>query len=242
MVVTGAGGGLGRATAEALARLDANLLLVDIDADALAETKSLLAHSQQSTVTLAQDLGSQLGCNSVIDFAIKQFGGIDALCNIAAVLFPANVADFTSKQWESTLAVNLSAPFYLIQRALPTLEENQGSVVNVTSCAAHLGQPYIGAYSAAKAGLTQLTKSLAMEYMNRKVRFNVVAPGGMATSITHAMKNIKTPDPQLLSRMAPLRGMVEIEEVAQTIAYLATPAASSFHGAVINIDQGITLG
>ncbi len=242
MVVTGAGGGLGRATAEALARLDANLLLVDIDADALAETKSLLAHSQQSTVTLAQDLGSQLGCNSVIDFAIKQFGGIDALCNIAAVLFPANVSDFTSQQWESTLAVNLSAPFYLIQRALPTLEENQGSVVNVTSCAAHLGQPYIGAYSAAKAGLTQLTKSLAMEYMNRKVRFNVVAPGGMATSITHAMKNIKTPDPQLLSRMAPLRGMVEIEEVAQTIAYLATPAASSFHGAVINIVQGITLG
>jgi NAD(P)-dependent dehydrogenase (short-subunit alcohol dehydrogenase family) len=144
--------------------------------------------------------------------------------------------------WDKTLAVNLSAPFHLIQAAIPHLLEAHGAVVNVTSCAAHVGQAYTAAYCATKAGLSHMTKALAMEYMHKPVRFNAVAPGGMMTALAAGFRNLRDADPALIKRYSPLRGMVEIEEVAEMVAFLASDAASGYHGACINIDNGITAG
>jgi NAD(P)-dependent dehydrogenase (short-subunit alcohol dehydrogenase family) len=144
--------------------------------------------------------------------------------------------------WEKVLAVNLSAPFYLIQAAVPHLLETNGAVVNVTSCAAYVGQAYSAAYCASKAGLDHMTRSLAVEYLNKPIRFNAVAPGGMLTTMS---KNVRIPedfDAALAGRVMPPRGMVDVEQVAEMTAYLATPASSSFHGATINIDNGIVAG
>jgi NAD(P)-dependent dehydrogenase (short-subunit alcohol dehydrogenase family) len=144
--------------------------------------------------------------------------------------------------WQKTIAVNLSAPFYLFQAAIPHLLEAEGAVVNVTSSAAFVGEAYLAAYCASKAGLTHMTKALAMEYTHKPVRINAVAPGGMATGMGAGMRMPEDVDFALMQRFMGLRGMVEVDDVAEMIAYLASPAAQGFHGACINLDRGITAG
>ncbi len=148
----------------------------------------------------------------------------------------------SAADWDRTLAVNLSAPFHLIQAAIPHLLETHGAVVNVTSCAAFIGQAYTAAYCATKAGLTHMTRALAMEYMNRPIRFNAVAPGGMMTALAAGLRDLQNPDPELLKRYSPLRGVVEIDDVAEMVVFLASDASRGYHGACINIDNGVTAG
>jgi len=241
-LVTGAAAGLGRATALKLAAAGADVCLVDINAEALqavaAEVRALGVRAE----AFAADLAFPDHCHAAVEKAVAAFGRLDALCNVAAVFIPCHTGSMSKADWDQTLAVNLTAPFLLIQAALPQLLAHHGAVVNVTSCAAHQGQAYTAAYCATKAGLTHLTKSLAMEYMHQKVRFNAVAPGGMRTALAAGMRNLTDVNPELVKRYSPLRGLVEIDDVAEMVAFLASDAARGYHGAVINIDNGITAG
>lgn len=241
-LVTGAAAGLGRATALRLARAGADICLVDINGEGLAAVAEEVRAIGVRPVVVATDIGTRANCQAAVATAVEAFARLDALCNVAAVFIPAHAEAMSAEEWDKSLAVNLSAPFHLIQAALPQLLAAQGAVVNVTSCAAHQGQAYTAAYCATKAGLTHLTKSLAMEYMHKPIRFNAVAPGGMMTALAAGLRNLPDPDPTLLKRYSPLRGLVEIDQVAEMVAFLASDAASSYHGAVINIDNGITAG
>jgi NAD(P)-dependent dehydrogenase (short-subunit alcohol dehydrogenase family) len=241
-LVTGAGGGLGKATAILLARAGADLCIVDINAENLAVTAQIIRALGRNVITQAVDLGVADNCRAAVAATVQQFQRLDALCNVAAVFIPTHTTEMAIDDWNKTLAVNLSAPFLLIQSAIPHLLQTHGAVVNVTSCAAHMGQAYLAAYSATKAALTHLTKSLAMEYMHQPIRFNVVAPGGMMTALAAGLRNLKEPDVALLARISPLRGVVEIDDVADMVAFLVSDAARGYHGAVINIDNGITAG
>lgn len=241
-LITGAAAGLGKATALLLARAGANLCLVDIDADTLEQTATEIRELGTQVLVYDTDLASADNCRNAVREAVNTFGRLDALCNVAAVFIPAHTPQMSDDDWNRTLAVNFSAPFHLIQAAIPQLLEHNGAVVNVTSCAAHMGQAYLAAYSSTKAALNHMTQSLAMEYMHQPIRFNAVAPGGMLTALTAGLRNLKDPDPSLLARISPLRGVVEIGDVAQMVAFLATDAAKAYHGAVINVDNGITAG
>jgi len=241
-LVTGAASGLGRATALRLARAGADVCLVDINEEGLAETAAGATELGVKAIWRARDLAVADHCGSVVAAAVEAFGRLDALCNVAAVFIPCHAAEMSTADWDRTVAVNLSAPFHLIQAALPYLLQAHGAVVNVTSCAAHVGQAYTAAYCATKAGLSHLTRSLAMEYMHKPVRFNAVAPGGMMTGLAAGFRNLRDPDPTLASRYSPLRGLVEIDDVAELVAFLASDAARGYHGACINVDNGITAG
>jgi NAD(P)-dependent dehydrogenase (short-subunit alcohol dehydrogenase family) len=241
-IVTGAAGGLGRATAIRMAGMGADLCLVDIDAGGLDATADEARALGSKVVAQPVDLGETDSCRDVVGAAYGAFGRVDALCNVAAVFIPCHAARMSAADWDRTLAVNLSAPFHLIQAAIPHLLETHGAVVNVTSCAAFIGQAYTAAYCATKAGLTHMTRALAMEYMNRPIRFNAVAPGGMMTSLAAGLRDLQNPDPELLKRYSPLRGVVEVEDVAEMVVFLASDASSGYHGACINIDNGITAG
>ncbi len=241
-LITGAAAGLGRATSLALAGAGADLCLVDINAEGLEATAREARTLGAKTLVIAADIADENNCRDAITSAVEHFGRLDALCNVAAVFIPSHTDSMTSEQWHRTMAVNLGAPFHLIQAAIPHLLESRGAVVNVTSCAAHVGQAYTAAYCATKAGLTHMTKALAMEYMHKGIRFNAVAPGGMMTALAAGFRGLQDPDPELLKRYSPLRGLVEIDDVAEMVAFLATDAARGYHGAVINIDNGITAG
>lgn len=241
-LVTGAAAGLGRATALRLARSGAGICVVDINAIGLEETAAEVRALGSEALVHATDLADPDNCRAAVDTAVKHFGRLDALCNVAGMMIACHAEEMSDAQWEKIMAVNLGAPFRLFQAAIPHLLEAQGAVVNVTSCAAKIGQAYLAAYCATKGGLDQLTRALAMEYMDKPVRINAVAPGGMDTNVFKTFWDLKDGDPKKIERYSSTRGYVELEEVADMVAFLASDAASGYHGASIAIDNGITAG
>ncbi|HMK85831.1 MAG TPA: SDR family oxidoreductase [Steroidobacteraceae bacterium] len=241
-LVTGAASGLGRATAFALGRAGADLCVVDMNAAGLQETAAQLRAAGARALAQVTDLSERDNCLGAVAAAVTEFGRLDALCNVAGIIVLCNAHEMSAADYERTLAVNLSAPFYLMQAAIPHLLQAGGAVVNVTSSAAYVGEAYAAAYCATKAGLTHMTKALAMEYVHKPIRFNAVAPGGMATNIADSIKMPEGVDYALIKRFSGLRGTVEVDDVADLIAFLASDAGRSYHGACINIDRGITAG
>jgi len=239
-LVTGAGAGLGKASAIRLAELGADIAIVDINGEALEETAEAIRGHGRKALVLPLDLSDRANCKLAVEKSLAEFGGLDALCNVAGVMFPSATPEMTDEAWDLTMKVNLEAPFFLIRAALPELLKAEGAIVNVTSCAAFQGQAYFAAYCATKSGLTNMTKALAMEYMKEPIRINAVAPGGMMTKLTEGMGAVMDKDLELIGRIGSPRGLCEIEDVAECVAFLATPAARSYHGACINIDAGVT--
>jgi NAD(P)-dependent dehydrogenase (short-subunit alcohol dehydrogenase family) len=241
-LVTGAASGLGRATAFALGRAGADVIAVDVNAAALEETAAQLRAHGAKVLVRATDLSSRENCVAAVAAAVAEFGRLDALCNIAGIIVMCNAHEMRAVDYERTIAVNLNAPFFLMQTAIPHLLASHGAVVNVTSSAAFVGEAYAAAYCATKAGLTHMTKALAMEYVHKPIRFNAVAPGGMATNIANDLKMPEGVDYALIKRYSGQRGLVEVDDVADMIVFLASDAGRSYHGACINIDRGVTAG
>jgi NAD(P)-dependent dehydrogenase (short-subunit alcohol dehydrogenase family) len=241
-LVTGAGGGLGAATAKLFARAGADVAIADLKADGLAETAAAITALGRNALLLPGDLSDAAQCAPLVSATVDRFGRLDALCNIAGILRLANSADMPLATWNQVLAVNLTAPFLLSQAAIPHLLASHGAIVNVTSLAAHIGEAYAAAYCASKAGLAQLTKALAMEYIKTPLRINAISPGGMMTPIAADYRPPEGFDTALLARIHPLRGLVEVDYMAAMIVFLASPDAVGFHGAILNMDQGMTTG
>ncbi len=241
-LVTGAASGLGRATALKLAQAGADLCIVDVNATGLEETTTQLQQYGVDVLQHATNLSERGNCFNAVAATVERFGRLDALCNVAGVLLLSNAHEMSASDFELTMAVNFNAPFFLIQAAIPHLLETDGAVVNVTSSGALIGEAYCGVYTAAKAALTHLTKSLAMEYIHKPIRINAVAPGGMATNIANNFRMPEGFNPELFKRFTPLRGVVEVDDVADLIAFLASDAARGYHGACISLDKGITAG
>lgn len=242
-LVTGAASGLGKATAVALAGAGADVCIVDVDAAGLDGTAADVQALGVKCLARPADLSQAGDCDAAVAAAVDAFGRLDALCNVAGVIYFNHSTGMPRADWDRTLAVNLSAPFFLSQAAIPHLLEQSGAIVNVSSSATHIGEAYAAAYCASKAGLTHLTRAMAMEFIHKPLRINAVAPGGMATNIAASMTNLPPDlDFSLMERFKPLRGLVEVADVANLIAFLASDAADGYHGACISIDKGISAG
>lgn len=240
-LVTGAASGLGRATAIRLAEAGANLTIVDVNADALAETASLI--SGVEVLTHVANLSDPEACRGAVAAAVDKFGRLDALCNIAGIIKFANTHEMPQEQFLLTVAINLNAPFFLSQAAIPhLLKSDSGAIVNCASSAALIGEAYAAAYCASKAGVVNMTKAMAMEYVKQPIRINAVAPGGMMTNIAQGMTFPEGVDFDLITRFSGMRGMVDVADVAEAFAMLASPAGRGYHGSIISIDAGITAG
>jgi NAD(P)-dependent dehydrogenase (short-subunit alcohol dehydrogenase family) len=242
-LVTGAAAGLGQGTALRLAQVGADVAILDLAEAGLEETAAAIRELGRKALVLPLDLSHRDNCRAAVAQTVAEFGRLDALCNVAGVMLPGRTTEITDAEWDLTIAVNLEAPFFTIRAAIPHLLESQGAVVNVSSCASFQGQAYFAAYCATKSGLTNMTKALAMEYMHQPIRFNAVAPGGMMTGLTQGMRRLADCDWSLIGRIGSVRPeLCEIEDVAECVAFLASPAARGYHGACIQIDAGVTAG
>jgi NAD(P)-dependent dehydrogenase (short-subunit alcohol dehydrogenase family) len=241
-LVTGAASGVGRATALKLAEAGANLCLVDVNPAGLEETAELITNSGVEVLLRPADLSDPDACRGVVEAAVAHFHRLDALCNVAGIIKFAHSDQMERTDWDRTIAINLSAPFFLSQAAIPHLLKANGAIVNVASSAAFVGEAYAVAYCASKAGLVQMTKAMAMEYVHKPIRINAVAPGGMMTNIGTNLQIPSDVNYDLIKRFSGLRGLVEVEDVADLIAMLASDAGRGYHGSCISIDAGITAG
>jgi NAD(P)-dependent dehydrogenase (short-subunit alcohol dehydrogenase family) len=241
-LVTGAASGLGRGTALALARAGADVFVVDVNPAGLEETAASIRALGRKAVVHAADLSVAENCGAAVDAAIAAFGQLDALCNVAGLIMFSNSTEMSAADWNKTIAVNLTAPFLLSKAAIPHLLAREGSIVNVASSAAFIGEAYAAAYCASKGGLVQMTKAMAMEFVKKPIRINAVAPGGMMTNIANNLKMPEGVDYELIKRFSGMRGLVEVDDVAEMIAYLASDAGRGFHGSCVTMDRGITAG
>ena len=241
-LITGSARGLGRATAEALARQGVALLLVDILAERLETTAEALRADGAICEIFATDISKRANCFAAIDAAVAKFGRLDVLINIAALMRFHHAADATEEDFRRIMEVNTFAPFWLIQAALPHLLESKGNIVNVASQSALIGTSYIVPYSMSKAALVQMTKSLAVEFGDKDIRINAVAPGPMMTEIANDLVWPEGMDRAKIMRFSGLRPPAQPETVAEVIAFISSPAASSVHGAVWSADNGSAAG
>jgi NAD(P)-dependent dehydrogenase (short-subunit alcohol dehydrogenase family) len=239
-LVTGAASGLGRAVALRLAEAGAKVVLVDVNPAGLAETAELAGNAD--VLVHSANLADPEACAPAIAAAVAAFGRLDALCNVAGIIKFANSHQMERSVWDLTIAINLTAPFLLSQAAIPHLLEANGAIVNCASTAAFVGEAYAAAYCASKAGLVQMTKAMAMEYVRKPIRINAVAPGGMVTNIANGMTMPDGVEYDLIQRFSGMRGTVEVEDVAELMAMLASPSGRSYHGSCLTIDAGITAG
>ncbi len=233
-VVTGAAGGIGRATVRALAGRGAAVVGIDVDAAALAAALDGL-----DGLAVEADLRDPDAITHAAAAAAGWRGRVDVLAHVAGINRYAHATDISVADWDRIHAVNLRAPFLLTQALLDPLLAARGAVVAVSSVAGLTGWPYLSAYSASKGGLTMLMRSLAAEYGSRGLRCNVVCPGSVDTAMAARGAPLPGSDPAVLKRGTGLTGRrAQPEEVAAAICFLASDEASFVSGAVLPVDGG----
>jgi meso-butanediol dehydrogenase/(S,S)-butanediol dehydrogenase/diacetyl reductase len=242
MLITGAGSGIGRATAELCATEGASVAVVDRDLVGAQETVAHIADRGGSAAAIQADVTNSAAVQSMVENAIATFGRIDILVNNAGMSEGNDILTIDEATWDHTVAVNLKGVYLCAKAVLPgMLERGRGSIVNISSVngMAGLGEE---PYAAAKAGMINLTKNMAVKYGSRGVRANVIAPGTIRTPIWNE-RFAKEPNiMEKLTAWYPLGRVGRPDDVAKAVLFLASDDAAWITGAVLPVDGGLMAG
>ena len=239
-VVTGAGSGLGRATAHRFGDEGAAVAAVDLDVDAAEKTAAEIGERGGNARAYRVDVTDPAAVKTAMDGVAADLGRPQVLVNSAGIGGFAHTVDETYERWSAIVGVNLTGTFLMCQAALPHMLEGGGAIVNVASNAGLMGQPYSAAYCASKGGVVNLTRALSVEYVKRGVRVNAVAPGGMNTPMIAGFTMPEGVNLKEFARVTSPLGYAEPEEVAGVIAYIASNDARYMTGSIVSFDGGIT--
>ncbi len=225
VIVTGAGGGIGRAVALLFADEGASILAADIDAGLLEETLRLIQEQGGKGVAYRLDVTHWAEVQGMVDRALGEFGRVDVLVTSAGIQGMHNpVQDLTLEEWDRVHAVNLTGVFYCCKAVIPPMVRQQsGAIVNMASIAGKEGNPMQAAYSSSKAGVIALTKSLGKELAPLGIRVNCIAPSMIDTDL---VKTVPEAYRETLKARVPLGRFGRVEEVAALIRFLASSQAS----------------
>ena len=239
-LITGGGRGIGAATTRVFAREGAKVGILGKGSESLARTKAELAKEGLVVETFLGDISVPEDANRAVDEFVATFGGIDVLVNNAGMTMPRAFPDKTLDEWMKVLQVNLVGTFLCSQAAARHMREaGKGKIVNVTSVRGldHCGRAPVADYSAAKAGVVNLTKTLAKE-LAPKITVNAIAPGHTSTDMLRSL-----PDETKQGMLAgtPLNRFAEPEDIANAILFLSSAEADFITGQQIVVDGGFSL-
>ncbi|QIX26545.1 SDR family oxidoreductase [Nocardioides sp. JQ2195] len=236
VLLTGAGSGIGRATAVRLVREGASVVGLGRNEEALAGTATLVPDTGRFR-WLPADLCEETAVVDAVAGAAELLGGLDVVVNVAGITEPMPADQLDLGHLRHVFATNTFGPMLVCREALPHLADGTGVIVNVSSTAATQAAPGMTAYSASKAALLAYSGSLAIELAPRRIRVVTISPGGVNTAMLQG--EIKALDTNWYPRLAPPWGQVgEPEEIAATIAYAASADASYLNGTEIRLDGG----
>ena len=239
--VTGAASGMGRATAQRFAAEGARVFVVDVNEAGLSETVDLVRKAGAAAEGMACDVASGGAVRAAIGRCVERLGALDTLVNAAGIGGFKRFEELEDGDFERTMGVNVGGAFHSMRAALPHLCGRPGaSIVNVASTSALRGTAYAAVYSASKAALVNLTRSVALEFASRGVRANCVAPGAVRTPFGRHFLRREDFEQNLIdySRPPVVGAVAEPDEIAATIAFLASDEARVINGAVLLADMG----
>lgn len=239
-LVTGAANGIGFATASLLWERGWAVVLVDLDGPLAEKRRASLDSAAENSLAVAADVTDTAAVDAAIDTVARRFGRIDALVNNAGRPVAAPLDELDDAAWTSALEVNLGSVIRCSRAALPLLRRSEAPcVVNMASAAAVVGMAGRSGYGAAKAGVSSLTRVLAVEWAGEGIRVNAVAPGYVRTAGFD--ERIGVEGGRTYAGRVPLGRLCRSEEVASVIAFLASRDASYITGQTIVIDGGLTV-
>jgi NAD(P)-dependent dehydrogenase (short-subunit alcohol dehydrogenase family) len=240
-LVTGAGGGIGRATCLVLAHEGAKVLVSDISTRRGEETMALVRNAGGEAEFFKADVSREADCEALVAAAVTNWGRLDGAHNNAGISGRiVSVAEDTEENWDRTLAVDLKGVWFCMKYEIrQMLKQGGGSIVNTASTAGLLGTIRMGAYAAAKHGVIGITKTAALEYARANVRVNAICPGVVGTPpILQWMEDSETR--QRLLGQEPIGRAGRPEEIGNAVAWLFSDASSFVTGVAFPVDGGLT--
>ena len=237
-LVTGAARGIGKAIALKFAQEGADVAFTDLVInEAAEETISEIAAYGHKVKGYASNAAKFDETQTVVEEIIKDFGRIDILVNNAGITKDGLVMRMSEEQWDAVIAVNLKSAFNFIHAVVPQMARQKGgSIINMASIAGQMGNPGQVNYSASKAGLIAMAKSVAKEMGSRGIRANAIAPGYVITEMTNALPEAVREE---YIKAIPLKRGATVEEIANTALYLASDLSSYVTGQVIAVNGGL---
>jgi NAD(P)-dependent dehydrogenase (short-subunit alcohol dehydrogenase family) len=237
--VTGAASGLGQAMAAGLAQAGARIALLDVNEEGLAETKAFIDEEGGEAVVVPCDVTSSASVGDAAARVERELGPAEILVNSAGSAFRCPAEDFPEDRYDFIIALNLKGSFLPCQAfGRQMLAQGKGSIVNIASIGAFVAYPHAIAYLQSKGGILQLTRGLALEWRDRGVRVNAIAPTLMETSLTRRMGATSSVTSDFIRARMPRQRLGQPEELVGAAIFLASDASTLVTGVTIPVDDG----
>lgn len=242
-LVTGAGHGIGRASAMALAEAGALVVASDLDFGRAGETKQMIKSAGFEAVAAVADVTDEKAMAAVVEHAVRTYGRLDILHANAGVLMAGTALSQTLDEWDKTFTVNVRGTFLTVRAVLPQMiSQKAGAIIITASVSGLIGEPDLVAYNSSKGALVNLTRQLAVEYAGHGIRVNGVCPGWIETGFNDpVLGHLDTNElGQLVDRQVPLGRQGTPEDIAPAVVFLASDGARYITGQLLPIDGGLT--
>ncbi|MEA5465330.1 SDR family NAD(P)-dependent oxidoreductase [Leptothoe sp. PORK10 BA2] len=244
-LITGAGSGIGRATAECFAREGATVVAVDVNGDAVQATQTAITTTGGNCLGLVVDVSVEEQVKRAIATTVERFGRLDILHNNAGISVLKPIIETTEADLDKLLGVNFKGVFFGCKHGIvQMLTQGGGIIINTASELGIVGQPLYSAYCATKGGVLALTRALATEWSAQNIRVNAICPGPIDTPMIHAEFNVgpdSVAEEKAVVATIPVGRLGKPEDIARVALFLATSDAEFIHGAAIVADGGKTI-